>query len=1583
MVCQIRYLSSAGIHPREIPGISQLADAFPPEWLFYTSLQCYPKDERPVEIDALIVMDDRVLLLELKDFHGDLKQNGDVWHHGKKRRFRSPVDLGSMKARKVKSFLSNAIPGFNQYQVDSRVVLTGTSTKMNLSPSDQSQVWSLQEAASIGSRASRQVLLPPLPLGLKRVYQFEADFERVTRNARLFGPLEAQWDGHRVVEEDFVVHPKRIWREHRAEKVRDPRYKALLRIWAFNELPIGLNSPEKRRLIADRESRAIGRLHAMGSSLTHRGGVLLPIGEEQDEILTQHYELRNLPDGFTTLDRYLERARDRLGADERVTAAAFLLNAVAELHSHDIAHRDLGPRSIWAGSPTKLALSGFMASQLPDEESLGDWSSIVRGFARETPEDKDKHLGGTGKQRDVYALGWLAYHILSGDAPNTELMLLDRNQFPKGMPDLSAWLRKSTAHDPAARFSSGREMADEFSSLIEQSSDAKVDQTLLDRFETDDVPYLTWTTTANLQKTKGRHVYVSQDEAGTEVVVKIWLGMRRGLSTAADAAMCRLFDGVSRFIASPVSGTPHFLRAGLSDIGPFVVYRYEKGRTLSESSHQDVDWEIALQIAGGLITGMEAIHSAGVSHGDVSEKNVLIRDQDGAVRFLDLFDISDVGDGRVRTPSVCPDGWENLTEQQIDNFGLVRLVLQLFERAADERLSSMIEVLRAEILRPAINTLDPIATALKTTLNDVFGEPSPRVRLTFPGAKPDFFKSDEGRYYVRASRKNADVIEYRITGIDKTFRFEIVGGEPEDVTWIDESFSSLAHASQHGVPVKLEIKVEEGPDSGFEDLLAIIQPLIALPSLSPEDDAVEQPAAIHNFDVRRYWRKLMEFEAAMQPEVEILQDIGPSRGPVAVYEYQRMGLDFDFDTGSTVEVRTQNGRKVGEVNLERTDANTLVVEYSDRRLVPGDRVNLVDRRSRSSFDRRLKAVERVLENNAAVEDLLEYFMPGGAVDTVDYGDEVEDSVLEKYGLNVGQKDAFRHVARYGPVGLLQGPPGTGKTHFIAAVVHWLITTKGARKILVTSQSHEAVNNVIEALLDLYKKLGGSRPSLLRIGSKGITDKIRPYHTTALRERLQARFESAFKHRVAGLGSALGLKRSLLLDAIEVDRNLGERVRRLKILLAAELSGGNSRLPSSERRQRETSIRVATEAACVAGHQILGRDLSLAKLDEDVTNCFETLLVRHRDASPSDLRKSRLLIELGREWIAGLASPHRNFEEFLAKTRSVITATCVGVGQTGIRLEKKNYDWVIVDEAARCTPGELAVPIQVGRRVLLVGDHRQLLPMIDRVVLKALHNEMPDASRKDFLRSDFERAYSSKYGREQGRTLTEQYRMTGAICQLVSKVFYEPHGVELETSPNRVADPLFQKTLSVPLSKAVTWIDTSMASDKAEKPAKWDPNTFWNPAEVDAVLGVLERISEMPDLVSGLLDGDSEFPIGVICMYSAQKVKIEEAFAKRPWESRFRKLVRIETVDSYQGKENAIVILSLVRSNSKLEQGHVGLPNRCNVALSRAKERLIIIGAKSMWAHVPKKSPMRQVLATISANNLNSVSVSSEDLLNGL
>jgi superfamily I DNA and/or RNA helicase len=106
----------------------------------------------------------------------------------------------------------------------------------------------------------------------------------------------------------------------------------------------------------------------------------------------------------------------------------------------------------------------------------------------------------------------------------------------------------------------------------------------------------------------------------------------------------------------------------------------------------------------------------------------------------------------------------------------------------------------------------------------------------------------------------------------------------------------------------------------------------------------------------------------------------------------------------------------------------------------------------------------------------------------------------------------------------------------------------------------------------------------------------------------------------------------------------------------------------------------------------------------------------------------------------------------------------------------------------------------------------------------------------------------------------------------------------------------------------------------------------------------------------------EPPIGVICMYSKQRFIIDKLKAEAPWlDSTSRRLIKVDTVDSYQGKENRIIILSTVRNNNRGNIGFLRSPNRINVAISRAMERLFIVGSRPLWQGRNSDTPLGQVL----------------------
>jgi superfamily I DNA and/or RNA helicase len=322
---------------------------------------------------------------------------------------------------------------------------------------------------------------------------------------------------------------------------------------------------------------------------------------------------------------------------------------------------------------------------------------------------------------------------------------------------------------------------------------------------------------------------------------------------------------------------------------------------------------------------------------------------------------------------------------------------------------------------------------------------------------------------------------------------------------------------------------------------------------------------------------------------------------------------------------------------------------------------------------------------------------------------------------------------------------------------------------------------------------------------------------------------------------------------------------------------------------------------------------------------------------------------------------------------------VGVGQTRIRIDAQVFDWVIVDEAARCTSGELAVPLQMARRVLLVGDHLQLRPMIENEIIEQLQDTTQGATEEELRMSDFERAFDSPYGTLVGLRFTEQYRMDEAICAMVSKCFYEPKKIKLTTSPQR-SPRLTRADVAIKwLVTPMVWIDTHKAANCADQ-RYVDETSFSNVGEVQTVMSILQKIAGDTGLLAKLSMHDDETPIGVICMYGEQKRMLESAWDRHPWDAKFRRMVRIDTVDGYQGKENEIVIVSLVRNNDKGRVGHAGEANRCNVSVSRARERLIIVGDATMWgARVPAASPMRRVFDYMRSDQVNSKLISAGDL----
>ena len=203
-------------------------------------------------------------------------------------------------------------------------------------------------------------------------------------------------------------------------------------------------------------------------------------------------------------------------------------------------------------------------------------------------------------------------------------------------------------------------------------------------------------------------------------------------------------------------------------------------------------------------------------------------------------------------------------------------------------------------------------------------------------------------------------------------------------------------------------------------------------------------------------------------------------------------------------------------------------------------------------------------------------------------------------------------------------------------------------------------------------------------------------------------------------------------------------------------------------------------------------------------------------------------------------------------------------------------------------------------------------------------------------------------------------MAPAICRLVSSCFY---GGQLIGERGEL--PPWYESLPTHLGSEVTWVDTATLGQAGVERDRGEGD-LTNEGEAHVVMTLLRQIVEsdgfMPLLQDALQPGEPG--IGIVCMYEKQRELLDNLLFEATWLGDFRRLVKVDTVDGYQGKENRIVIVSTVRNNSNGRIGFLKSPNRINVAVSRAMDRLYVVGSTSMWARPGGTRPLDRVYSLI-------------------
>ncbi len=272
---------------------------------------------------------------------------------------------------------------------------------------------------------------------------------------------------------------------------------------------------------------------------------------------------------------------------------------------------------------------------------------------------------------------------------------------------------------------------------------------------------------------------------------------------------------------------------------------------------------------------------------------------------------------------------------------------------------------------------------------------------------------------------------------------------------------------------------------------------------------------------------------------------------------------------------------------------------------------------------------------------------------------------------------------------------------------------------------------------------------------------------------------------------------------------------------------------------------------------------------------------------------------------------------------VIASTLTGAANRVLEGEK--YSTLFIDEAAQALEAACWIAIRKAGRVILAGDHCQLPPTVKSIM----------ALKGGLGKTLMERIVENKPGTV--TLLKMQYRMNEQIMKFSSEWFY--HGM-VESAPTVSHRGILD--YDIPMM----WIDTAECDGKEE----FVGENFGriNRAEAELTLQTLQQYLEKIGKQRIL---EESIDVGIISPYRAQVQLLRKELRKREFFRPYRHLLTVNTVDGFQGQERDIILISLVRSNDGGDIGFLRDLRRMNVAITRARMKLIILGSsETMTSH---------------------------------
>lgn len=660
---------------------------------------------------------------------------------------------------------------------------------------------------------------------------------------------------------------------------------------------------------------------------------------------------------------------------------------------------------------------------------------------------------------------------------------------------------------------------------------------------------------------------------------------------------------------------------------------------------------------------------------------------------------------------------------------------------------------------------------------------------------------------------------------------------------------------------------------------------------------------------------------------------------------------------------------VGSLDEIRGQALTVVKEsrQPSRRNVPdlpaSGQLTLSHTEVKSALHRQQNAIRAFQSGQAVNPALTNAIVEPGQITHLP---PPEDLAYYQDWLSEDKKTAVSKAVASNELFLIQGPPGTGKTAVIAEIVLQILKRNPTARILLSSQSNVAVDHA----LDQIAKAGGAvSPDMIRLGrpekmqaadwtiqgrAQSLHQEVEANCSAVLDELAQEERRARAAANLAegddtaenggavalGIAAAKGLLREL--RECERHREVAQRGRSRALLL----THANSRVEEVQARLKDQFDAVAALLALPVEYTGDNADAALEEVIRAAAAPPENN-GQLTDAA-AELAKVQAMRRAIGEWMQ-VAGQTPDMQRLIVEQSNVVAATCLYSG--GKQMPEANFDWAIVDEAGRATVPEVLVPLVKAERVILVGDERQLPPMVDEAAVEDGGNSpATEALETSLFQILAEQA--EQEGQWHLAGLRRQYRMHPAIGNLISQAFYD--GL---LEQGRPADDFRDYNW---MGRPVKWLSTTDLPDHRERR---QGQSFANPVEVSRIRRWLERFE------SECRQRNLRPTVGIISGYQAQVSEIDRDLDPRN-AARWQNLqIEVATVDSFQGRECDVALYSTVRSNPEGNIGFLRNYRRVNVALSRARSLLVIVGDHETMRYAATgmdENPFAKVLEHIRA-----------------